>query len=830
MNFELLDTCPVIDSVLGGRGIAKGIASRLRLSCLLVVCAMSSAASERSGLACEMNVPEARFAVTNWTGFWVTAPGLLGTEPASVLFRRTFELSKKTEAFIVNITGDNHYTLYANGVRVCFGPQLSDLRHWRYETVDLAPWLRVGTNALAVEVVNWGPDRFFGMQSHRTGLLLNGFSPDTAFISTELKSAGWKSHVNPGLTFRPVRWRVAKPETIGGFYANNPVDILTAADYPWGWQETEFDDSAWKPAVFLESAKAFGGGFGWLIEPRTVPMQRQTVERLTTVARVSGVSVPAGFLAGTQPLTLPSHTTVSMLIDHTRLTTGYPELGFSGGKGAEVRITYAENLFAPDKSKGNRNEIDGKSIVGYSDLVRPDGGSRRLFRPSWLRAFRFVQFDITTADSPLTIDSYYNVFTCSPLGLQASFRSSNPNHERVFDLCWRTVQLCTQDYFLSDAYYETMQYVGDTKVHALVWQALTGDDQHWRNALVQFNDSRLPDGNLTSCAPLRATFVHPTYSLIWIDMLRDHLQYHGDRDFIRGFLPGIRHTLDGVALKLNADGLPGKNRWDYFVDWFVEAKRGGTAPGSEDGDSAVITLHYVFTLQNAATLFDALGLPDEAARYKQQAEQMKRKAVERFYDPASGLFRENATGFRSQHANIMAVLTDAVPADRQHALLAKTLADPTLSQATYYYRFYLFDALRKARAGDLFDAAHKPWDDMLAQGLTTALERFERPGKHTRSECHPWSTSPAWAYFTVLAGIAPSDNGFTKLEMRPDLGTLTFVEGRFPHPRGLITFVLKRVGGNGLAGHVTLPAGLSGTFHWQGRTHSLAPGENEVTF
>ena len=779
-------------------------------------------------LASEINFPRPRCVVETWNGSWITSPEIVGTESVSVLFRRSFDLPEKPAECIVNITADNHYTLYVNGRRVAFGPQPSDLRHWRYETLDLAPYLRAGSNLLAVEVVNWGPDRFFGLQSHRTGLLINGWSPAAATLRTELKTPAWKCQVNRALTFHPVRWRTPPREIIGGFYASNPTDQFTAATYPWGWHELGFDDSAWSAAVFLESARAFGGSFGWITEPRNVPMQAQRPERIDRVARSEGLTVPAGFLAGSEPLVVPPRTKATVLLDHTRLTTGYPELRFSGGRGAEIRLTYAENLFGPDQRKGNRNEIDGKTIVGYSDLVRPDGGDARFFRPSWLRTFRYLQLDVTTADLPLALDDLRNVFTASPIPRQAWFRSDNPLHERVFDLCWRTVELCTQDYFLSDAYYERMQYVGDTKVHALVWHALTGHDAHWRNALQQFDHSRLPDGNLTSCAPLRATFVHPTYSLIWVDMLYDHLLLRGDREFVRPFLPNVHHTLDSFALTLDPNGLPGKTRWAYFVDWFVEAKRGGSAPGSEDGQSAVISLHYVFTLQNAARLCEAFGQAEDATRYRRRAEQTRRKVVDLFYDRANDLFRENATGFRAQHANIMAVLTDAVPPAEQRGLLERILSDPTLSQATYYYRFYLFDALRKARAGDLFDAAHRPWDDLVAQGLTTTVERFESPTKPTRSECHPWSTAPAWAYFSVIAGIEPAGLGFGEVAIRPQFGRLTRIEGRYPHARGPIDFTLARTASGGLTGEVTLPAGLAGTFEWAGRSQRLQPGRQAI--
>jgi alpha-L-rhamnosidase len=766
----------------------------------------------------ELNVPTPKYVRPDWKANWIAHPGLNGQEHAVVLFRRSFELAEKPAQFIVSISADNHYTLYVNGQKVCFGPQLSDIRHWRYETVDLAPYLSVGKNTLAAEVTNWGYRRFFGMQSVHTGLIINGFSEKESAIDTEAKSGAWKTFRNRGVREKPVRWRAADPDIIGGFYACNPTDSLLAADYPWGWQLRDFDDRHWSASIFCENASAFGGGFAWLLEPRNVPLQRQETERLTKIARSEGIAAPEGFLQGRQALEVPARSTVSLLIDHTFLTIGFPELHFSAGKGASVKIAYAENLFNPDKSKGNRNEIEGKKVVGYGDVVLPDGSAGRVFRPSWLRAFRFILLEIKTADEPLTVHDFYNVLTTAPIRPRATFQCDNPLYSNVFEMCQRTALLCTQDYFLSDAYYETMQYVGDSKVHILTWQAMTGNELHTRNALQQFHCSRLPDGNLTSCYPLKSTFVHPTYSVIWVDMLWDYLQYSGDKNYIRQFLPGIRHTLDGFDALVQPNGLAGPTRWDYFVDWYVEAQKGGTAPGSNQGNSAVITLHYVYALQNAARIYDVFDLKTDAQRCRLRAEVLKKKVYALCFDAKRGIMAERPDHtFHDQHSNIMAVLTDAVPAARQEEILRKILTEPGISPATYYYRFYLFEALRKTRAGDLFPAAVAPWEALVHRGLTTTIERFENGKKSGRSEAHPWSTAPLYAFYTVLAGIEPLGLGFENVRIAPQFSNLTVLEGLYPTPKGDIRFKMSRIGARGLNVSIEIPTGMRAVVEWSGK-------------
>ena len=76
-----------------------------------------------------------------WNAQWITHPDIDKTAYGLIHFRNTFQLDAKPEKFIVHVSGDNRYRLYINGKEVCYGPQAGDVRHWRYETLDVAPFL-----------------------------------------------------------------------------------------------------------------------------------------------------------------------------------------------------------------------------------------------------------------------------------------------------------------------------------------------------------------------------------------------------------------------------------------------------------------------------------------------------------------------------------------------------------------------------------------------------------------------------------------------------------------------------------------------------------------
>ena len=52
----------------------------------------------------------------------------------------------------------------------------------------------------------------------------------------------------------------------------------------------------------------------------------------------------------------PPETHVHMLLDRKTLTTAYPQLTVSGGKGAKIRLTYSEALYDKEEHKGDRDD------------------------------------------------------------------------------------------------------------------------------------------------------------------------------------------------------------------------------------------------------------------------------------------------------------------------------------------------------------------------------------------------------------------------------------------------------------------------------------------
>ncbi|MEZ4699973.1 MAG: alpha-L-rhamnosidase N-terminal domain-containing protein [Rhodothermales bacterium] len=740
-------------------------------------------------------------------------------------FRRTFELAAAPAAFIVHVSADNRYRLFVNGEPVSSGPQRSDLMHWRYETVDLAPYLHAGSNVIAALVWNWGSQRPVAQHSYRTGFLLQGNSPAEAVINTD---ATWKVFADAAYAPIAIGFR-----DVGGYYASPPGEEVDGARYPWGWETAGFDDTAWPQA---QGGQGFGSRFtqlrgqhpngeagAWQLTPRTIPPMEEAPVRFARVRRAEGVAAGEGFLTGAGDLVIPPNTEASLVLDQGHLTNAYAILETSAGAGSTITLTYAESGKDEQGRKGNRNELEGKRIAGVRDVFHPDGGDHRRFQTLWFRTYRYVQLDVKTADQPLRIHDLHGLFTGYPFELKARFDSDLPWLADVWTMNWRGARLCAWETFFDTPYYEQLQYIGDTRIQALMTLYMSGDDRLMRQAITHFNLSRIPEGITNSRYPSELGQYIPPFSLLYVAMVHDYWMYRSDADFVRNLVPGIESVLAWFEAYIDDTGMMEPLPWWPYVDW---AWPGGRPPGANDGHSAMITLQYVYALQRAADLEDALGLPAAAARYRTLAADRIADVRARAWVAERGLFRDapESDAF-SQQTNVMAVLTDAVPAAEQHAVMERVLADTSLTQSTYYYSFYVFEALRKAGMADRYIEQLAPWQEMLAMGLTTTPETPEP----TRSDSHAWAAHPNYGLLATVLGIRPASPGFATVEIAPALGPLKRAEGVLPVEQGDIRVKLERRGTAGVQAEIVLPDGLSGSFVWAGQRTMLRPGRQTLS-
>lgn len=574
----------------------------------------------------------------NWQASWITVPDESATGYGVYLFRKSVDFPAKPASFIVHVSADNRYKLFVNETLVSLGPARGDLTHWKFETVDLAPYLQAGKNTIAARVWNEGELRMEAQISLRTGFILQGNTQPEQVLNT---NASWRCIRDS--SYSPL------PMQIPGYYVAGPGELVVSKENLKDWETSGYSDLGWKNArpIFPGAPKNIlnsgGSPNGWMLVPSSIPPMEMTIQRLAQVRKAVGITVPTSFPATKTALTIPANTVVTLLLDQAVLTNAFPTLLFSGGKDAGISLSYAEALFTKIPNKGNRNEVAGKQFIGRKDSLISNGTTGQVYTPLTWRTYRYLQLQVTTKAEPLVIDDIYGTFTGFPFQRTATLKTDNPEMNTMLDIGWRTARLCAVETYMDCPYYEQLQYIGDARIQAMVSLYNTGDDRLLRNALNQMDESRQPEGVTLSRHPSSTPQYITTFSLWYIGMLHDYWMYGGNSQFVKDKLPGEREVLTYFRHFQQADGsLKDAPNW-LFSDW-ATAKGWvfGVAPKGADGTSAVVDLQLLWAYQVAADMENKIGMKDYATLYTKYANQLKNSIRAKYWSADRKLFADRA--------------------------------------------------------------------------------------------------------------------------------------------------------------------------------------------
>ncbi len=763
-----------------------------------------------------------------WKALWISVPGESDDDYGLYKFRKVIELPSKPSSFIVHVSADNRYKLYVNDHEVSHGPARGDMFHYNFETVDLAPYLSAGKNVIGALVWNFGDQRAEAQISYRTAFILQGNTSSEEIVNT---NKNWKC-------IRDESYEPLRPQLVYTFYVSGPGEKIDFNKHIPGWKSSTFEDTSWKNAneIFAGLPKGvFEWTNGWMLVPRQIPPMELTPQRLASTRIATGITVPKTFPAATSPLTIPANKKITILLDQGFLTNAYPVLQFSKGKNALIDIRYAEALYVIENSsdwraeqqKGNRNEITGKRFVGVKDQLMSSGSNHQTFTSLAWRTFRYLELEIETKNEPLTIDDLYVLFTGYPFKFNAQFEAKNPQLNKILEVGWRTARLCAVETYMDCPYYEQLQYIGDTRIQALVSLFNSGDDALVKNAIRQLDNSRVAEGITLSRYPSANAQEIPTFSLYWIGMLHDYWRYRPDPDFVKNKLAGARQILHFFNQYQQEDGsLKNAPYWE-FTDWAqAEGWDRGVAPIGKNGNSAALDIQLCWTYQLAAELENALGMKEFAEKYRKAAEQLKQTINSKYWSASNQLFADTPeqTLF-SQHTNTLAILADVITGNEATRLAEKVLSDTSLTQATIYFKYYVHQAVAKVGLGDRYLDLLGDWRAQLANGLTTWAEISDH--NNSRSDCHAWGSSPNIEFFRIILGIDSDSPGFSKVKIKPHLGNLPQAQGKMPHPNGQIAVNYFQLKGKWKA-EIVLPEKTLGTFYWKDKTYPLTSGKTTL--
>ena len=764
------------------------------------------------------------FSQKNEPAPWISYPSANVSEYGVYHFRKSFDLDKVPQKFVIHVSADNRYNLFVNGRRVCYGPAKGDLKTYKYDVIDIAPFLKSGKNILASLVYNGGKDRPLAFLTVQTAFMLRTEDPAFSFVNTD---NSWKVYKNPAYKVISYQDMLFDDRWFYGFYACGGGDDVNGSSYPWGWETVAFDDSKWFNSEKLE----FNGNEPWRLVPRNIAFVDGAKEYPARIRQTTGVNIPAGKWDGKTPLNIPANTKATVLVDFDVFTKGYPELTVEGGSNSSVKVKYAEALYEKVNLKAHRDSVNGKTMYGVWDVFRPDGKAVRTFRPLWQRAFRYVQFVIETKEEPLKIVSYENEYSGYPYPEMASFVSDNVRLNTIFTMSQRTLRMCSGETYYDTPYYEQLSYGGDNRPISNISTYNSTDDRLLREVMRLYPQSENAEtGLLKSAYPSsRLYWDMGSWSLAWIQSLHDFYLMRGDSAYVKQFFPNFERILGFFLRHLDEKtGLIGSVRNQNFIDWSITK---GSIPRPDENremkQSALLTLYFAHTIDCAVNLYRYTGQDQRAEYWAKVAAGIKVAVYNQCWDAQKQLFRDYPDQqVFSQHTNLMAILCDVVTPAEQQALLRRILSYNKFDEyASSYFSFFLFKAMQKTDLEDLYLDNLGFWNQFIDRGHTTCGETgFD---SHDRSDCHAWSAHPAYYMLSSVGGIKPAEVGFSNVIIEPHLGKLTSVKTSMPHPKGKIA-VDYNIVKDKLTAVIILPGDMKGEFRYKNQVFKLKSGVNQI--
>lgn len=746
-----------------------------------------------------MNMPEyMKNSNWIWSGDWTAQDKDC---PRVILFRKKLEIEEEPYMGSIHISADTRYKLYVNGRLAEVGPSRGDQQVWFYDTIDLLPYLKKGTNIIGVSVLRYPEEPAAGNHGmFRTpvpGLYVTGKAEDMVGNEYNLSAdESWKCRIDRNVTFYREEERFA-PLIIHENTAGNP-DIF-------GWKTKQYDDAGWnhaKPYIKKLVPEAVSPGN---LKPRNIPYLYRKKKRFQSVVDVKtsvyGKEEWEAFLQGKKALEFPADSETVVELDAGEEMTGYIRAAFSGGKDAEVSFLYAEayvqdGFAGPEQIpiKADRLDYEKGHLHGYKDSYHVAGmGSQEtyeVYEPYWFRTFRFLRLRIKTAKERLVLNGLDYEETGYPLEVSTLVRTSDKSLKEIWEISERTLRRCMHETYEDCPFYEQLQYIMDARLQILYTYAVSADDRLARKCMDDLRRSQRYDGVLNCSYPNCNTNVIPGFSIYYILMVYDHMMYFGDRTLVAEHMPAIdqilhyfeRHlTKEGYVEKVG--GINMEARFWSFIDWAEEWNDTSGMPAAGlKGPVTMETFLYIYGLQHAGYLADFLGRGEEAKLYRERAEKAK-EAVRTYCVGDNGMIQDGP-GIEeySQHCQVFALLTDTVSLEIGKKNLLKTMEEPGYTQCTVAMRFYLFRALEKTGLYAYTDRYWDTWRNMIKMHCTTCVESEA----YARSECHAWGSLILYELPSITLGVRPAAPGYKKVRIAPVAGYLTNASGIVKTPQGMV--------------------------------------------
>ena len=729
-----------------------------------------------------------------WRAGWIGAPD---DEPGrTVYLRREFTLTRPPVSAVLYACGVGCHVLSVNGQAVdsaALDPAVTDFSKTCLYVCDpeFVRFLRPGVNCLGA---------ILGEGWRRNALVKPGEKP---YAGAPALTAMLRLAYADG----SVEWILTDENWQAGRGARCQNDLFNGETYDArltaaGWDEAGF--TGFSPARRMEAP-------GGVLRPMMIPpITCHRLLRPIACWPVGPDSVVADFgqnLAGVVRLRLPA----GMKAGQTVRLRHAEELEEDGTLfTAPLRSARAEDVYIASG--------DGRDLTVYQPLLTYHG-------------FRYVRVDGLGAG--LDADCLSAVELHTDLENGSSFRCGDALVTRIHELCVAT-ERANQHGLLTDCPQrdERQGWMNDATVRFEETPYNFDIGRMFPKVLRDLLDTQDSEGAITCTAPYVFGFrpADPVCSSFLVAGL-ECLLHTGNREI-------LEETFDAFAAWENcllAHSENGLVTYGHYGDWAAPAYACRMNSMGDGAESKVTPKEFMssgYSYYNCRLLERFCGVlnrREEEARWREQAERIRRAMLDAWYDAQNARM---CTG--SQGCQAFSLWLGLLP-EEDARRAARRLRDELVACD---YRFttgnlctrYLLDVL--ARYGFLEEAwtlitrqEYPSWGYMIQQEATTVWERFELKKAHgMNSHNHPMYGAIDYWFYAFLCGVRPTAPGWETFDVEPCFPEkLMSAQATVDTVKGPVCIRWFRRYGH-LTLHVSVPFGTRARIRFAGETHEAGSG------
>ena len=392
----------------------------------------------------------------------------------------------------------------------------------------------------------------------------------------------------------------------------------------------------------------------------------------------------------------------------------------------------------------------------------------------------------------------------------ASFHSSDPMLDRIWNLCHYSIKATTFAGIFVDGDRERLAYEADAYQNQLSYYASNPGSQMERDTFERL-------------------MKYPTWPTEWSFHMvfiayADWMQT-GDRQWLARHYDWLKTKLltDRVGPNGLVQSTPAQIAHGDIVDWPV---------GERDGYiftpvNTVVNAFHLQALEKMHQLALVLRREDDAKDYAERQRRALASFQRMLFNEQTGLYVDGVgTNHSSLQANLFPLAFGLVPEDKR-THVAKWLVQRGARGSVYVAQFLLeglFDnGQSKAALDEMTAPGDRSWRHMVESGTTITWEAWDQRYKPNQDWNHAWGAAPANLLPRFVLGVQVSKAGWEEAEIAPHPGDLKFANGMVPTPCGTIQIAWKYAPGftlsaklpSGMKAKVRLPASADSQGVWK---------------